>query len=478
VHTWTSFDMPATLGKGPNSSLYVYGPEHQRLLMRREGNSAFTVYAGSHEVETKANGDRTIKTYWPMGLGVEIDKTVAGTTAPTALYWTHVDRLGSPVALTDASGALSEKLAFDAWGKRRTVLGDATPDTLDGVVDNKGFTRHEMLDHLDLVHMNGRVYDPLTAKFLSGDPLIQDPMNGQGYSRYTYVYNNPTNLTDPTGFAAETGCAGSRICQFKLEKAERQIDRAVQQASKLSDAAKSYLVENHPKVAEMLGVREKSSSGERAPSAQSGAPKSAGSGDALEGSPIRIQTHRAEQQRELGMPTNGFFNEFDPSPEERQNLHVASDPKNAAFMGAYSAALSDMSGASQRQAPLPSRRPTYTDSVEPAQALNSQPPPKFGVNDPPVRIPGKWTDADLKAGLQGRPPSSLGRPDLHHADQMPGSGIHEVLPGAHRGNRALHPNKYNQGVTAEMRAKDRQLHWWYRAQEQGARQRFPGLIYD
>jgi len=59
-----------------------------------------------------------------------------------------------------------------------------------------------MLDQLDLVHMNGRIYDPLMARFLSADPLIQDPAHSQSYNRYTYVWNNPTNLTDPTGFMA------------------------------------------------------------------------------------------------------------------------------------------------------------------------------------------------------------------------------------------------------------------------------------
>jgi len=68
-------------------------------------------------------------------------------------------------------------------------------------LDNKGYTGHEMLDQVELVHMNGRIYDPITARFLSGDPLIQDPMNGQSYNRYSYVLNNPTNLTDPTGFS-------------------------------------------------------------------------------------------------------------------------------------------------------------------------------------------------------------------------------------------------------------------------------------
>jgi RHS repeat-associated protein len=60
-----------------------------------------------------------------------------------------------------------------------------------------------MLDKLDLVHMNGRIYDPLTARFLSADPLIQDAQHSQSYNRYTYVWNNPTNLTDPTGFMGQ-----------------------------------------------------------------------------------------------------------------------------------------------------------------------------------------------------------------------------------------------------------------------------------
>ena len=102
----------------------------------------------------------------------------------------------------------------------------------------------------------------------------------------------------------------------------------------------------------------------------------------------------------------------------------------------------------------------------------------FGVNDPPARVKGQWSESDLKQSLLGHPPRGLGKPDLHHADQMPGSGVHEILPGQHRANKALHPNKYNQGVTPEMRDADRKLHWWYRAREEGADQILPGWIYD
>ncbi len=49
----------------------------------------------------------------------------------------------------------------------------------------------------------------------------------------------------------------------------------------------------------------------------------------------------------------------------------------------------------------------------------------------------------------------------------------------HRGNTSLHPNKYNQGVTDQMRMQDRQLHWWYRSQEMGGWDTLgPSYYYD
>lgn len=202
--SWSSFDMPLTLSKGGSTASFAYGPELQRTRQDR-GDGSQVVYAGAQEVESKG-GQVTVKTYWPLGVGVEIDRP--GVSA-TELNWTHMDRLGSPIALSDEQGNLRERLEYDAWGKRRSADDSAgTPDTLDGKTDNRGYTGHEMLDQLDLVHMNGRVYDPSTAKFLSADPLVSDPTNGQNYNRYSYVLNNPTNVTDPTGFQAD--CPGGR----------------------------------------------------------------------------------------------------------------------------------------------------------------------------------------------------------------------------------------------------------------------------
>lgn len=69
---------------------------------------------------------------------------------------------------------------------------------------NRGYTMHEHLDEFELINMNGRVYDPAVAQFLSPDPYIQDAGNWLNYNRYAYCYNNPTRYTDPSGEIIKT----------------------------------------------------------------------------------------------------------------------------------------------------------------------------------------------------------------------------------------------------------------------------------
>ena len=64
----------------------------------------------------------------------------------------------------------------------------------------RGFTGHEQLDDVGLVHMNGRVYDPLLARFGTPDPTTESPFSTQGWNRYSYVGNSPLNFTDPSGY--------------------------------------------------------------------------------------------------------------------------------------------------------------------------------------------------------------------------------------------------------------------------------------
>ena len=133
-------------------------------------------------------------------------------------YW-HTDHLGSLIATTDHTGAVTARYDYDPFGQRRYANGvyDASGSL---VVDwsrtlnagtARGFTRHEELDDIGLVNMNGRLFDAALGRFIQSDRYVPHELQLQSYDRYAYVMDNPLNTTDPSGFAdtAGSGAAGA-----------------------------------------------------------------------------------------------------------------------------------------------------------------------------------------------------------------------------------------------------------------------------
>jgi len=115
------------------------------------------------------------------------------------LYYLHRDYLGSIVMLTDEDGNIAERRHFDPWGQVVKVE-DGSGKVLQGLtLLDRGFTGHEHLQTVGLIHMNGRLYDPALHRFLQPDNFVQDPFNTQNFNRYGYCLNNPLLYTDPTG---------------------------------------------------------------------------------------------------------------------------------------------------------------------------------------------------------------------------------------------------------------------------------------
>ncbi|WP_205943772.1 RHS repeat-associated core domain-containing protein [Pedobacter aquae] len=124
------------------------------------------------------------------------------------LYFLHRDHLGSIVMITDAAGNIAEKRQFDAWGNIvKLENGNGVPLSAFVILD-RGYTGHEHLLGVGLIHMNGRLYDPKLHRFLQPDNYVQDPYNSQNFNRYGYVYNNPLSHVDPSGELAFLAIVG------------------------------------------------------------------------------------------------------------------------------------------------------------------------------------------------------------------------------------------------------------------------------
>jgi RHS repeat-associated protein len=131
------------------------------------------------------------------------EKTRSATgTVTTVNNYLHRDYLGSIIAITDNAGVAIEKRHFDAWGNLAKIVNSsnvALPLANGLVVLDRGYTGHEHLKEVGLIHMNGRLYDPVLRSFLMPDNFVQQPENTQNYNRYSYVLNNPLRYTDPSG---------------------------------------------------------------------------------------------------------------------------------------------------------------------------------------------------------------------------------------------------------------------------------------
>jgi RHS repeat-associated protein len=124
--------------------------------------------------------------YGPDGLPIEqINST-------TATYLHH-DQLGSIRILTNSSGEVTGSYRYGPNGAVWKRTGTTTSKI--------GFAgEFRMSAEHQLIYLRARVYDPVTAQFVSSDPL--GAISGETYA---YAAANPVNLTDPTGMDPLSG---------------------------------------------------------------------------------------------------------------------------------------------------------------------------------------------------------------------------------------------------------------------------------
>jgi len=213
---WTSFNLPKRIERQSAYSTLDYGPDRQVIRQIRAapglGFRNITTVGPHFEYEVSgASVTRWRHTAYVDGQAVylQVDEEIPGGHAGSEInyyaYYVHHDHQGSWDELTPAWGSAGKvSYSFDAFGKRREPDWTADVDNSQQFgtehMSRKGYTGHEHLDHLGMIHMRGRVQEPILGRMISRDPLLGDIGNPETLNRYAYVVNNPATLTDPTGF--------------------------------------------------------------------------------------------------------------------------------------------------------------------------------------------------------------------------------------------------------------------------------------
>ncbi len=207
---------------------FRYGPDGERYYRRSsytEGGNAKTEEAfivGGYE-HTFITGDSVVRETKKSQAGsvLHVVATAPNNTVTPSIEYLLTDHLGSITRVTDDSGNLLVTQQFEPFGARKDSdwlqNTDATElsTLLAGlkVHTNRGYTGHEHLDRTGFIHMNGRLFEPTIARFMSPDPHVQAPGYSQNWNRLSYVLNSPLNFTDPSGLDislfSDDYCAGS-----------------------------------------------------------------------------------------------------------------------------------------------------------------------------------------------------------------------------------------------------------------------------
>jgi len=138
---------------------------------------------------------------------MKIDRLSSGVIQSKINYHLHRDNQGTILAITNTAVSTIERRYFDAWGNLKEARLGASNTTVlpnqmgwvTSLLIDRGYTGHEHLTTVGLIHMNGRIYDPILRQFMSPDNYVQDPYNTQNFNRFGYVLNNPLLYTDPSG---------------------------------------------------------------------------------------------------------------------------------------------------------------------------------------------------------------------------------------------------------------------------------------
>ncbi len=128
--------------------------------------------------------------------------------------------------------------------------------SIEGEVDDVGYTGHKFDTDLGLSYMQARYYDPVIGRFYSNDPVEAlehlNQGNIHGFNRYAYANNNPYRYIDPNGsspisvLAKQTLKVGikqgvRKMGQRQLRRLGRYMDKAGLDKNAFKDQVETIL---------------------------------------------------------------------------------------------------------------------------------------------------------------------------------------------------------------------------------------------
>ena len=189
--TWEGRQMQsATVGSTAIS--YTYNSDGYRTSKTVDGVKTVYVLDGS-KVIMEQTGTGTPIYYTYDSAGKPTTMTVGSTT-----YYYIYNLQGDIIAITNNNGMKVVEYTYDPWGKLIFTTGSLASSI--GAQNPYRYRAYRYDAELEMYYLNSRYYDPEIGRFINADKQIAG-VGGDvlGYNMFAYCFNNPVNMSDPSG---------------------------------------------------------------------------------------------------------------------------------------------------------------------------------------------------------------------------------------------------------------------------------------
>jgi RHS repeat-associated protein len=190
TNQWDAEQRLVAVEAGNQRTEFTYDGLGRRVAIRKLVNGLETslrrfVWCDDDLCEERDGSGAVTKRFFDQGFKVQ-SGPIAGN------YFYTRDHLDSVREVTDGSGTLRARYAYDPFGRRTQVAGDISADF--------GFAGMFWSSEAGLNLTRYRAYDPALGRWLSRDPMKRAEII-EGPNLYAYVGNDPVNLIDPLGLS-------------------------------------------------------------------------------------------------------------------------------------------------------------------------------------------------------------------------------------------------------------------------------------
>jgi len=205
---------------------YLYSPAGERTQKQDAANGGTTFYVNQYLVIDK---NKNVTKHIYAGATRVASKTESIQTATVRSFY-HPDHLGSSSYISDASQNLVQHERYFPSGER---WADPQLEEIASGINPRDwlFSGKELDRDTGLYYFGARYLDPQLSSWMSPDPILESYMKGtpnggvlqpKNLGLYTYGWNNPIRLSDPTGMQTyDPSQAMVRVDGGRYEPAEK-----------------------------------------------------------------------------------------------------------------------------------------------------------------------------------------------------------------------------------------------------------------